>query len=53
MTAQYTERVLPNNDIETDAEGNTVYDTAVTLNGEEADAELLTTLTTRLNALTA
>ena len=36
-----------------DAEGNTVYDTAVTLNGEEADAELLTTLTTRLNALTA
>ena len=27
MTAQYTERVLPNNDIETDAEGNTVYDT--------------------------
>lgn len=53
VTAQYTERVLPNNDIETDAEGNTVYDTAVTLNGEEADAELLTTLTTRLNALTA
>lgn len=33
VTAQYTERVLPNNDIETDAEGNTVYDTAVTLNG--------------------
>lgn len=53
VTAQYTERVLPNNDIETDAEGNTVYDTAVSLNGKEADAELLTTLTTRLNALTA
>ena len=52
MTARYTERVLPNNDIETDADGNIVYDTAVTLNGEEADAELLTTLTTRLNALT-
>ena len=52
VTARYTERVLPNNDIETDADGNIVYDTAVTLNGEEADAELLTTLTTRLNALT-
>ena len=52
VTAKYTERVLPNNDIETDADGNTVYDTAVTLNGEDADAELLTTLTSRLNALT-
>ena len=52
VTARYTERVLPNNDIETDADGNIVYDTAVALNGEEADAELLTTLTTRLNALT-
>ena len=52
VTASYTERVLPNNDIETDADGNIVYDTAVTLNDEEADAELLTTLTSRLNALT-
>ena len=37
VTARYTERVLPNNDIETDADGNIVYDTAVTLNGEDPD----------------
>ena len=37
-TKQNTKRVLPNIDIETDAECNTVYDTAVSLNGEEADA---------------
>lgn len=33
--AQYTERVLPNNELEVDEEGNLVYDIAVTVNGEE------------------
>ena len=45
--------MLPNNDLETDENGDPVYDIAVSVNGETADAEILTTLTTRLNALTA
>lgn len=52
LTAEYTERVLANNELETDTEGNIVYDTSVTLNGEPAGEELLTALTSRLNALT-
>ena len=53
LTAEYNQRVLPNNDLETDENGDPVYDIAVSVNGETADAEILTTLTTRLNALTA
>ena len=52
LTAEYTERVLANNELETDAEGNVVYDISVTLNGEPAGEDLLTALTSRLNALT-
>jgi len=48
-----TERVLPNNELELDAEGNVVYDTHVTLNGKPQNVELLYEVMSRLDALTA
>ena len=43
MTCDYSvslrERVLPNNDFETDENGNTVYDVAVTRDGKAVDGE--------------
>lgn len=47
------ERVLPNNELELDAEGNVVYDTHVTLNGKPQNVELLYEAMSRLDALTA
>ena len=47
-----SERVLPNNELETDAEGNVLYDTAVALNGGESTQELLDEVVSRLDALT-
>ncbi|MCI5956247.1 MAG: DUF4340 domain-containing protein [Clostridiales bacterium] len=49
--ATRTERVLPNNAIETDQNGQTVYDTAVTLNGEPIGEDVFDALTARLRAL--
>ncbi len=46
------ERVLANNQLETDADGNVIYDEAVTLNGEAVAAEQWDTLIDRLAALT-
>lgn len=47
-----TERVLANNQLETDTDGNVIYDEAVALNGEAAAAEQWDTLVDRLAALT-
>lgn len=47
-----TERVLPNNELETDADGSVVYDTAITINGEAAAAEQYDALIGRLEAIT-
>ena len=47
-----TERVLSNNQLETDTDGNVIYDEAVALNGEAAAAEQWDTLVDRLAALT-
>lgn len=51
MQITRTERVLPNNELEMDANGNVVYDTAVTLNGRESTVELYDELVSRLDAL--
>lgn len=45
--AQYTERVLPNNELEVDEEGNLVYDITVTVNGEEWTVDGLDSLADR------
>lgn len=47
-----TERVLPNNQLETDQNGNPMYDTSVTANGEPMTTEQLDALVERLAALT-
>lgn len=47
-----TESVLANNELELDSEGNIVYQTSVTLNGQPAPAELLETLQDRLDRFT-
>ena len=52
MQITRSERVLPNNELETDAEGNVLYDTAVALNGSESTQELLDEVVSRLDALT-
>ncbi|MDD3214403.1 MAG: DUF4340 domain-containing protein, partial [Eubacteriales bacterium] len=52
VRATYTERVLANNDIETDSEGNTVYDVTVTLNGDTITTDAFNSLVERLKAMT-
>lgn len=52
VRATYTEHVLANNDIETDSEGNTVYDVTVTLNGGETTTDAFDSLVERLKAMT-
>ncbi|MDD3212639.1 MAG: DUF4340 domain-containing protein [Eubacteriales bacterium] len=52
VRATYTERVLANNDIETDSEGNTVYDVTVTLNGDAITTDAFNSLVERLKAMT-
>lgn len=47
-----TERVLANNQLETDAYGNLVYDESVTVNGKQATAEQLDEWMQRLNGWT-
>ncbi len=47
-----TEHVMENNELETDSEGNVVYDTTVALNGAVQDEAFLDTLTNRLRAFT-
>ncbi len=47
-----TESVLANNELELDAEGNIVYLTDVTVNGQPAPQELLDELLKRLNGFT-
>lgn len=46
------ERVLANNELETDTDGNVIYDETVTLNGQEVAAEQMETLADRLASLT-
>ena len=46
--AQYTERVLPNNQLEVDEEGNIVYDITVLVDGEEWTLDGLDRLADRL-----
>ena len=52
VRASRTERVLPNNQLETDENGELVYDTAVTFNGEPATQEQYDALLKGLKALT-
>lgn len=49
--ASRTERVLPNNAIETDQNGQTVYDTDITLNGEPIGEDVFDALVARLRAM--
>lgn len=49
--ATRTERVLPNNQLEMDAEGNTVYDVSVRLNESEISAEAFDGLLQRLSEM--
>ena len=51
MHISRAERVLPNNAIETDTDGQTVYDTSVTLNGEPVGEDVFDALAARLRAL--
>ncbi|MBR3873040.1 MAG: DUF4340 domain-containing protein [Clostridia bacterium] len=53
LYATRTERVLPNNELEVDANGNVVYDMTVTLNGKPAAKELLDEVVSRLDAVTS
>lgn len=48
LRAVYTERVLPNNELETDENGNVLYDVSVTLNGSASTEEQLDELLSRL-----
>ncbi len=52
ILATYTERVLANNELETDSEGNTVYDVAITANGEPMTEDAFNTLTESLQEMT-
>ena len=51
MHISRAERVLPNNAIETGADGQIVYDTSVTLNGEPVEEAVFDALSARLRAL--
>ena len=53
LYATRTERVLPNNELEVDANGSVVYDTTVTLNRKAAAKELLDEVVSRLDAVTS
>lgn len=46
------ERVLPNNQLETDSDGKVVYDAVATINGEPMAQEQVEALIDRLNAMT-
>ena len=48
-----SERVLPNNELETDEYGRPVYDTLLLINGQQAASEMLEELCDRLNTLSA
>jgi len=50
--ATYTEHVLENNQIETDADGNTVYDVTATANGETITQDAFDTLVQNLAGMT-
>ncbi len=52
LRAAYTEHVQENNQIETDAEGNTVYDVSVTLNGKAIQTDAFEALVGRLQQMT-
>lgn len=52
VRATYSERVKENNQIETDAQGNIVYDVSVTANGVAITADAFTSLVTRLKQMT-
>lgn len=52
MQVERTERVMANNQLETDASGNIVYDEQVTVNGTQATAEQLDDWLQRLNSWT-
>lgn len=52
LTATRTERVSANNELETDEDGNVLYDTEVLLNGRSVPPEQLELLDTRLAAMT-
>ena len=52
MCVAYTERVLPNNELETDENGGPVYNAAVTLNGAQSSQEQLDELQSRLAEMT-
>lgn len=52
VSVSRTERVLADNSLELDSDGNIVYDTAVTFNGVSATEEKLNTLISRLNSFT-
>ena len=49
--AEYTEQVLPNNELETDEYGNVVYTVDVTLNGEPISADAFDALVERLKQM--
>ena len=49
--AARVERVLPNNQLETDVDGNVLYDTTVTINGETATQEQYDALVSRLKSM--
>jgi hypothetical protein len=51
IRAEYTERVLPNNELETDETGNVVYAVDATLNGEPISAEAFGALVERLRQM--
>lgn len=53
IDVSYQERVLPNNDLETDEEGNPVYDALVRLNGTEGNEDQLNEMLSRLAGFTA
>jgi len=52
VKATYTEHVQANNQIETDTEGNTVYDVAVTANGDSITTDSFDALVERLKQMT-
>lgn len=52
VSVSRTERVLSDNSLEVDSDGNIVYDTAIAFNGADASQERLDTLVSRLNAMT-
>ncbi|MCE5343783.1 MAG: DUF4340 domain-containing protein [Eubacteriales bacterium] len=52
VRASYTEHVLANNQIETDTDGNVVYDISVTINGEPVAQDVLTSLVNSLQQMT-